>query len=242
MTEVKNIDLGQPIEYGFLGIKKRLNIIKKYINLHNKYLLDIGCGNGAQTLEFLNYVSKCVAIDIEIKRLETFRYKLLKENIENCEIKQMDASSLQFPDKTFDVITCIETLEHVLNQKKSLSKMDRVLKNNGSLILSIPNKWWIFETHGANLPLLPWNRVPFFSWLPKKIHDRYAYARIYTRKEIADLVEKAGFRNIKIEFMMPPLDNLRNKFLQKILRRIIFPLEKSPLRIFGVSIFIFAKK
>jgi len=242
MIDVKNIALGQPIEYGFWGIKRRLNIIKKYINLDNKYLLDIGCGNGAQTFEFLNYVQKCVAIDVEIKRLQTFQDKLLKENIKNCEIKQMDASNLQFPDETFDVITCIETLEHVSDQKKALKEMYRVLKNNGGLILSVPNKWWIFETHGANLPLLSWNRVPFFSWLPSKIHDRHAYARIYTRNGIIALVKKAGFRNTKIEFMMPPLDRLRSRFLQKILRRIVPKLERSPLRVFGVSIFIFAKK
>ena len=31
----------------------------------------------------------------------------------------------------------------------------RVLKPGGRFIISVPNKWWIFETHGADLPLLP---------------------------------------------------------------------------------------
>ena len=154
----------------------------------------------------------------------------------------MDVTSLKFPDRTFDMVSCIETLEHILNQKKALYEIYRVLKPNGTLVLSVPNKWWIFETHGAKLPLLPWNRVPFFSWLPKRIHDRFAYARIYTKREIIDLLLKTGFRNIETEFMMPPLDRLRNRFLRKILREIIFKLEKTSLRIFGVSIFIFAKK
>jgi ubiquinone/menaquinone biosynthesis C-methylase UbiE len=242
MTEIKNIALGQPIEYGFVGIKRRLNLIKRYIDLSDKYLLDIGAGNGAQTLEFLKICQKCVAIDIEKERLETFKNQLRRRKIQNCEIKMMDAKSLDFPDNTFDIITCIETLEHIRDQERALSEMHRVLKKNGDLVLSVPNKWWIFETHGAKLPLLAWNRVPFFSWLPKRIHDRYAYARIYTSKEIINLLKEEKFRDIKIKMMMPPLDRLKNKFLQKILRKIFFKLEKTSLRIFGVSIFVFAKK
>lgn len=242
MPNLKNIQLGAPIEYGYLGIKRRLDLIKKYVDLNDKYLLDVGAGNGAQTFEFLKYAKKCIAIDVERERLKLFQHQLKRKRIRNCEIRWMGATNLDFPNETFDIITCIETLEHIRNQEKALREMWRVLKNNGDLILSVPNKWWIFETHSANLPLLPWNRVPFFSWLPKRIHDRYAYARIYTSKEIINLIKKIKFRYIKIEMMMPPLDKLKNKFLQKILREVIFKLEKTPLRIFGSSIFVFAKK
>jgi len=242
MPNLKNIQLGAPIEYGYLGIKRRLDLIKKYVDLNDKYLLDVGAGNGAQTFEFLKYAKKCVAIDVERERLEMFQDLLKRENIRNCEIKLMDATNLDFPDETFDVITCIETLEHIQDQEKALNEMYRVLKNNGDLILSVPNKWWVFETHGANLPLLPWHRVPFFSWLPKKFHDRFAYARIYTKKQITSYLEFSGFKILTTEYMMPPLDKVKNRFLQKIFRKVLFILEGTPLKIFGVSIFVFGKK
>ncbi|MDD5748639.1 MAG: class I SAM-dependent methyltransferase [Actinomycetota bacterium] len=242
MNEIKNISLGQPIEYGFLGIKRRAELIKRHVNLNAKYILDIGCGNGAQSFAFLEDVRKCVAIDVEEERLQTFRDNLERRNIRNCDIMTMDATSLDFPDNKFDACLCIETLEHIQQQEKALNEMHRVLKESGNLVLSVPNRWWIFETHGASLPFLPWNRIPFFSWLPKKTHDRYARARIYTKREIIELVKNAGFRVLAIEYFMPPLDKLKRRSLQKFLRKILFSLEKTRLGLFGVSIFVFAKK
>lgn len=240
--DVKNIEIGKPIEYGYLGIKRRLECILKNVDIRNKHLLDVGCGNGAQTIEFLKYVNSCKAVDIEYQRLEDFKKRLKELNINNCEIKQMDASQLEYPDNTFDAVVSIETLEHVPDPEKTLKEMKRVLKNNGDLILSVPNKWWIFETHGAALPLLPWNRVPFFSWLPKKIHDKYAHARIYTQKEIINLVENSGFKIVKTEYLMPPLDKVRNKKIQSAFRKLLFNLENTSFKCIGVSIFVFAKK
>ena len=241
MVDVKNIQLGAPIEYGYLGIKKRLNLILKNVSLKGR-LLDVGCGNGAQTIEFSKFVDLCVGIDIEDERLRFFRRMCKKLNIYNCRIVKKDATNFGFSDETFDVITCIEVLEHISNQEKALREMYRVLKKGGILILSVPNKWWIFETHGAALPILPWNRVPFFSYLPKRIHDKYAYARIYTKKEIVTLVEKAGFKIINVEYLMPPLDKVKNRILRHLGRKVLFKLEKTPVKVMGVSIFVFAKK
>ncbi|MBN3039149.1 MAG: class I SAM-dependent methyltransferase [Candidatus Omnitrophica bacterium] len=243
-SEVKNIALGAPIEYGYFGIQKRMEIILRNTDLKNANLLDAGCGNGAQTLEYLKHVKKCTAVDIEGQRLEEFRGQVQARGIDNCEIKQMDLTSLDLADEAFDVVTCIETLEHIAPQEKALDEMYRVLKKGGMLVLSVPNKWWFFETHGAKLPLLPWNRVPFFSWLPKKVHDKYAYARIYTKRMILGLVQNHGFKVYNSEYMMPPLDKIRIDPLRDILRSLLALLEKHRLmpRVFGVSIFVFARK
>lgn len=241
MVDVKNIQLGAPIEYDYLGIKRRMDLILTIVSLGGRHL-DVGCGNGAQTLKFLKYVDSCVAIDVEKNRLNIFKQKLRELGLNNCEVKQMDATNLEFKDETFDIITHIETLEHVPDQEKVLDEMYRVLKRGGLLILSVPNKWWIFETHGAKLPLLPWNRVPFFSWMPKKIHDEYACARIYTKKEIVDLLESHKFNVVATDYLMPPLDKVRNKNVRKFFRYLLFRLEKTSFRFFGVSIFTFSRK
>ena len=242
MSDVKNIKLGAPIEYGFFGIKRSIEIILKNADLRDKYLLDIGCGNGARTVEFSKYAYRCMAIDVEEGRLNLFKEEIKKRSIENCEIKQMNAMNLEYSDETFDIVTCIETLEHISDQEKTFKEIYRVLKAGGELVMVVPNKWWIFETHGANLPLLPWNRIPFFSWLPEKIHDRHSYARIYTKKKIVNLVEKHGFKVYNTEYMMPPLDKVKNNLLKRIFRKILLSLEKTVLNIFGVSIFVFAQK
>ncbi len=60
----------------------------------------------------------------------------------------------------------------------------KLLKDGGLAAISVPNKWWIFETHGARLPLLPWNQGPVLFLASELIHERFANARIYTKKRI----------------------------------------------------------
>lgn len=76
---IKNMMIRAPIEYGYLGIKRRMDLILKHIDFKDKSLLDVGCGNGAQTFEFLNLVQNCVAIDIEKDRLGTFKHHIEME-------------------------------------------------------------------------------------------------------------------------------------------------------------------
>ena len=109
------------------------------------------------------------------------------EDFENCELKILDVVTTSSTEK-FDRIISFEVIEHLSNESGVQYYFDS-LKDDGILAITVPNKWWIFETHGANLPLLPWNRVPFFSWLPKFIHERFANARIYTKKRIKKLLE-----------------------------------------------------
>ena len=116
---VKNMKIGAPIEYGYLDVKRRMNLILKHVDFKDKSLLDVGCGNGAQTFEFLNSAQNCVTIDVEKDRLRTFQHYLNRElRGQRCGVLQMDASNLSFKDSTFDAICSIETLEHVTKQKK----------------------------------------------------------------------------------------------------------------------------
>ena len=89
---------------------------------------------------------------------------------------------------SMDAVVSFEVLEHVPDEMAALNEIHRVLRPGGRLALTVPNRWWIFETHGTSLPVLPWNRVPFFSWLPRRLHDRWARARIYRRRQIIRLL------------------------------------------------------
>lgn len=233
---------GEPISYGALGIQRRLDVVRRHVSLEGQRLLDVGCGNGAQTMSFLEHTGWCDAIDMDAGLLSLFQEQLRVREMYHCSLHRMDAQALDFRDQVFDVITAIEVLEHVPDHHITLDEMFRVLKPGGWLVLSVPNRWWPLETHGAALPLLPWNRVPFFSWLPKALHDRYAHARIYTRGQVKDLVKQHGFQVRYSEYIMPPLDKLRRPGLRRLLRNILFPMEGTPLGVFGVSVFVFAQK
>jgi len=51
---------------------------------------------------------------------------------------KMDISDIQFPDETFDVVYCSHVLEHVPDDKRAMSELFRVLKNDGWAVLLVP--------------------------------------------------------------------------------------------------------
>ena len=205
-------------------------------------LLDVGCGNGAQTVQLLDRFRQVVGLDVVREHLETFHRALAGFDGTNCSTVLYDGTRMPFHDGEFDAVLSIETLEHVRSEQQLLSEIRRVLRPEGMLVLSVPNKWWIFETHGANLPLLPWNRVPFFSWLPPAIHGRFARARIYTHRGTLRLLAAAGFQVLASRYLTAPMDVIRNRALAGTLRATIFRGPGTRIPFLSTSIFVVARK
>ena len=100
-------------------------------------VLDIACGVGYGTEMMASKCSKVYGCDID---KETIDYARKNYSNTNITFQMMDASSLLFQDNFFDCITCFETMEHLKDHKKTLEEFSRVLKQNGKLIISTPNK------------------------------------------------------------------------------------------------------
>lgn len=85
---------------------------------------------------------------------------------------------LPFPDATFDHVFCIEVLEHVPNPFAALTEIRRVLKDEGVLVLSVPNPYHLKE--------LIWNLF--------RIPDRQGHIYSWTRQAMTALAGMNGFR------------------------------------------------
>jgi 2-polyprenyl-3-methyl-5-hydroxy-6-metoxy-1,4-benzoquinol methylase len=133
-------------------------------------------------------------------------------------------------------------LEHVPEESKALKEIHRVLKPGGDFIISVPNKAWIFETHGANLPLLPWNRIPFFSYLPHTIHKIFSRARIYKMKNIASLLESFHFQVFRCEYLTAPMDVVKINWLKHLLRSTVFSKDITRFPFLSTSILTHCRK
>ena len=223
------IELGKPADYGQFILERRYQLAKAYAPLAFKQggsYLDVGCGNGAQTVLFAKHFAEWTGIDVEDERLKEFESELKRGEYEAAakphRILKYDGDRIPAETNSIDVLTCIEVIEHTKSDELIVSELLRVLKPGGTAIITVPNKWWIFETHGANLPILPWNRVPFFSWLPKPMHSKYAKARIYRKSEIEEILRKSGFKIARSLYVTAPMDMIKQPRVQSAVRNTVF--------------------
>jgi 2-polyprenyl-3-methyl-5-hydroxy-6-metoxy-1,4-benzoquinol methylase len=239
---IDNHYIGRPADFNDRIIQKRIKLVKNIPNFIGKELdlLEIGCGNGASMLLLAESMKSCLGIEIFEGNKEEFEGLKKKLNINNCEFRIFNIETEKM-DKKFDRIMSFEVIEH-LKDENNVKAYYELLKPGGLAAISVPNKWWIFETHGARLPLLPWNRVPLFSWLPRQIHEKFAKARIYTKRRIKRLLENTGFKVNSIMYITAPLDVLKEGKLKSFLLKNIFKGETTKIPFLSTSIFIVAEK
>ena len=104
-------------------------------NISSGNLLDIACGTGNGTLRFRNKGYKVCGADYDKNQIDKNIKRITDEN--DITFKQENIMNLSFSNATFDVVLCMETIEHV-DPDKSLKELKRVLKKGGYLILSTP--------------------------------------------------------------------------------------------------------
>ena len=108
-----------------------------------KKVLDVGCGYGYGSFILSSVSEKVVGIDISEKAIQSAKEQYSKRNID---FLVMDAEWMKFPDQ-FDVIVSFENIEHLKHPELFLSRATSLLKPDGILIVSSPNKKY---TRGDN--------------------------------------------------------------------------------------------
>jgi exopolysaccharide biosynthesis WecB/TagA/CpsF family protein len=229
--------LGQPIALGASGVWKRLRAFDRLVPLTGGRLLDVGCGNGAYTLELAKRFKEVVAIDVEPNRLgELVRQQRTSGQAGEIETRLLSAEAMDFEDGTFDAVTAIEVLEHVEDLPRAVREIARVLKPGGHLYVSVPNRWFPFETHTVRVGkrmVFDGRRLPFLPWI-RPLHRRIATARNFSEGELRDVLTAAGLQRAGVGYVMPPFDHWAAG--RRLIKPLTEHLERSALRALGVSI------
>lgn len=100
-------------------------------------LLDIGCGSSPNS----SCYSDVTAVDLDQGKLAT-----LKAKMPHISTIVGSACKLEFPDASFDSVTCIEVLEHLPSPKRAIEEIARVLKIGGKAVIATPDyskKQWL---------------------------------------------------------------------------------------------------
>lgn len=138
----------------------RMGYIDSIVNVAGKKVLDVGCGGGILTEALAHRGARVTGIDMGEAPLSVARLHLLESGLE-IDYQQNSAEEFarQHPGE-FDVVCCLEMLEHVPDPASVLQSCHALLKPGGDLIVSTINrnpKSYLFAILGAEyiLRLLP---------------------------------------------------------------------------------------
>lgn len=175
---------------GDMNLKRRIETIVEKLNPgDDDRILDCGCGDGL-FLVALSEISNCQLYGLDIDRTNL---RLAKKYLEGKSVKLVygDVVKMPFKDEFFDKIYCSEVLEHVAEDKKAVLEMKRVLKKEGTLIVTVPNHNYPFLWDPINKCLEMLFKTHIKRGLLAGIWNKHR--RLYYLDEFTDLIKESDF-------------------------------------------------
>jgi glycosyltransferase involved in cell wall biosynthesis/ubiquinone/menaquinone biosynthesis C-methylase UbiE len=185
-------------------------------------VLNVGCGDGVQALTYKDSFKKMVGVDINQKSLETAVKLRDYYNIDNFEVVEANIESIPLDEK-FDKVIAIDSIEHVVNPDKMVNEINRLLEDNGKLLVTFPamhDKWEnLFRFIGRRILRRKGKTVYKEGWDP----NQHQYN--YKLKKWISIIEANGFEFIdsRASTLFPPLHYLgiprfwfSNKFIHTV--------------------------
>jgi ubiquinone/menaquinone biosynthesis C-methylase UbiE len=117
-------------------------LAKKYVHAGDQ-VLDIACGTGNWLMAACARGAIPAGIDLSPKAID-----ICKHNMPDGEFVSGPAESLPFADNSYDVVTCLGSLEHFLDPVAAVREMARVAKENATFIILVPNSGFLTRRLG----------------------------------------------------------------------------------------------
>ena len=168
----------------------RFDFFDRYVkNWQGLKALDVGCGGGF-SCEFMAYRDVRVSgIDQSAKCIARAREHAVSSGLDII-YKQGLAESLPYSNNTFDVVICVDVLEHVSNLQRTVSEIHRVLKFGGL---------FFFDTINRNFKsklVMIWLLENVLQEIPRGVHD---WQKFIKPEELTNLMNKTGFTSVDIK-------------------------------------------
>jgi 2-polyprenyl-6-hydroxyphenyl methylase/3-demethylubiquinone-9 3-methyltransferase len=163
----------------------RLQYIHTRACLSGKKVLDIGCGGGILAESMAQLGADVTAIDMSLDAIQIAKLHQMESGTQVSYFVDTAESMADKRPNTFDIITCLELLEHVPAPWQIVESSAKLLKPEGHLFFSTINrnmKSYLFAIIGAEYIL---------KLLPKNTHD---FSKFIKPSELSEWVRKSGMR------------------------------------------------
>ena len=171
----------------------RLGWIDGLASLQGKAVLDVGCGGGILSDSMARKGAQVTGIDLSTKALKVAQLHALEAGTANVRYREVSAEAMaaEMPGQ-FDVVTCMEMLEHVPDPSSVVRACSQLVKPGGWVFFSTLNrnpKSFLFAIIGAEYVL---------QLLPKGTHE---YAKMIRPSELAGFCREAGLELVQTRGM-----------------------------------------
>lgn len=217
--------------------------------LKGKRVLEIGCGMGAHAQLFSGAGCNLTCIDLTERAVENTKRRLGLFGLE-ADIRQMDAEQMDFPDCEFDFVWSWGVIHHSADTERIVRNVQRVLKPDGEFRVMVYHRRSISGLYSVLRGLLAGK---FFGGMSMRevlsfYTDGYL-ARFYTRKELAELLQRCGLRQTqtrvlgqKSELIPLPGRGFAGRLKRPLLRAFPDRAAEPLLSIAGYFLFAVAQK
>lgn len=167
----------------------RLNYINEIAGLAGKTIVDVGCGGGILSESMAAHGAIVTGIDLSDKALKVAKLHLL-ESGHQVDYRKVTVETLATEQPHYyDIVTCMEMLEHVPDPASVIKSCSRLVKPGGWVFFSTLNrnpKSYLYAIIGAEYIL---------KLLPRGTHE---YAKFIKPSELARMARNAGLMESRI--------------------------------------------
>lgn len=152
-------------------------------SLRGLTVLDVGCSGGIVADELHQRGARVVGIDIDVPGLAKAQANFSGSATFLCG----DSERIPLADACVDVVVCNHIYEHVVDPRRLVGELRRVVRPGGLIYLGLGNRLGIIEPH---------YRLPFLSWLPRPLAHRYVRATGRAEHYHESFTTRSGLRRL----------------------------------------------
>lgn len=170
----------------------RANYIDERSPVAGKQILDIGCGGGLLCEALSHRGARVTGIDLGANAIEVARAHMKQSKLDIDYQQTSSAELRRTRGKRFDIVCCLELLEHVPDPARTVDDCASLARPGGDIYFSTINRTaaaWLIAIVGAEYVL---------NWLPRGTHD---YRKLIRPSELDEWQRKAGLQQVAIRGM-----------------------------------------